>query len=191
MTQPQSHSLTDDDPMPAPVAPYAGGPIFLTGFMGCGKSTAGQALADLLGLPFIDLDIRIEAIANCAIADLIQLEGEERFRAIETEVLREAAGIGNAIIASGGGVVTRPENRELMRAAGITVWLDTDFDLCWERIRQEEGTRPLAPDEATARARFEQRRPLYGEAALRIDVDAAQAPEEIAGEILRRIGAEP
>src|SRR5687767_7202506 len=139
-------------------------PIFLLGFMASGKSTVGPVLAARLGLEFIDLDLLIEAKAGCAIAELIERDGEEQFREIETQTLREAVSRGAAVIAPGGGAITREENRELMSRLGITVWLDAPFDLCWRRIRKDGATRPLAPNEATARARYESRLALYQQA---------------------------
>ena len=88
--------------------------IFLVGFMASGKSTVGPVLAARLGRRFIDLDRVIEAKVGCAIVELIEREGEERFRELETETLREAASQGGVIIAPGGGAITREENRELM-----------------------------------------------------------------------------
>ncbi len=159
-------------------------PIFLTGFMGSGKSTIGEALADLLGRPFVDLDARIEAITNRSIPDIIARDGEERFRQIESETLRRTARTSNAIIALGGGAITREENRRLILDKGISIWLDVPFDICWQRIQQDENVRPLAPDEATARQRYTERQPLYQQSLLRISA-ADQTPAEVAAEILR------
>ncbi|HWQ32943.1 MAG TPA: shikimate kinase [Blastocatellia bacterium] len=164
-------------------------PIFLTGFMGSGKSTVGQALADLLGRPFIDLDTRIEAITNRSIPDIIASDGEERFRQLESETLREIAKMSNSVIALGGGAITREENRRLILDEGISVWLDAPFELCWQRIQQDENIRPLAPDETTARARFEARRPLYEQSLLHTPVSESQSSAEIAEEILRQLGS--
>src|SRR5215470_13063308 len=162
-------------------------PIFLLGFMASGKSTVGPVLAAKLDRQFIDLDRVIEAKAGCAIVELIAREGEERFRRIETETLREAASRGGAIIAPGGGAITRVENRELMSSLGITVWLDAPFDLCWRRIQQDGATRPLAPDEATARARFKQRAPLYRQASIHIPINQSHSPDDISKTIINQL----
>jgi shikimate kinase len=161
--------------------------IFLLGFMASGKSTVGPVLAAKLGLEFIDLDLLIEAKVGCAIAELINRDGEERFREIETQTLREAVSQGPAIIAPGGGAITREENRELMARLGVTVWLDSPFDLCWQRIRKDGATRPLAPDESTARARYEGRLALYRQSAIRIPINEYHSPDVISERIIDQL----
>src|SRR5262244_1760953 len=162
-------------------------PIFLLGFMASGKSTVGPVLAAKLGRLFIDLDRLIEAKVGCAIVELIAREGEERFRQIETETLREVASRGAAVIAPGGGAITRAENRELMWRFGITVWLDAPFTLCWRRIQDDGATRPLAPDEATARARYEGRLALYRQALIHISINQSHTPHYISETIINRL----
>ncbi|HZF41775.1 MAG TPA: shikimate kinase [Blastocatellia bacterium] len=161
--------------------------IFLLGFMASGKSTVGPVLAAKLDLEFIDLDLVIEAGAGCAIAELIEREGEERFREIETDTLREAVSRGAAIIAPGGGAITRAENRELMSRLGITVWLDAPFDLCWLRIQKDGATRPLAPDEATARARYEGRLALYQQSSIHIPINESHSPDDVSETIVGKL----
>src|SRR5262245_64517222 len=109
--------------------------IFLVGFMASATSTVGPVLAARLGRRFIDLDRVIEAKVGCAIIELIEREGEERFRELETETLREAVSQGGAVIAPGGGAITREENLELMSRLGVTVWLDAPFELRSEERR--------------------------------------------------------
>src|SRR5262245_24339132 len=86
--------------------------IFLVGFMASGKSTIGPRLAAALGRSFVDIDPLIEARTKSTIAELIASEGEDHFRQIETEILRETAEGELAVIAPGGGAITRAENRE-------------------------------------------------------------------------------
>src|SRR5262245_52347162 len=162
-------------------------PIFLLGFMASGKSTVGPVLAAKLDRRFIDLDCVIEAKVGCAIVELIEREGEERFRELETETLREAASHGRTIIAPGGGAITREENRELMSRLGVTVWLDAPFELCWLRIQNDGATRPLAPDEATARARYEGRLALYRQASIHIPINQSHSPNDISEIIINTI----
>jgi len=161
--------------------------IFLLGFMASGKSTVGPALAAKLGMEFIDLDPLIEAKAGCAIAELIEREGEDRFREIEAETLRESVSRGAVVIAPGGGAITRAENRELMSRLGVTVWLDAPFDLCWLRIREDGATRPLAPDEATARARYEGRLALYRQAAIHVQINQSHSPDDVSEIIAEKL----
>lgn len=153
--------------------------------MGSGKSTVGPVLAELLRLPFVDLDRMIVETAGCEIHEIIAVRGEEEFRRIESDLLREASE-GAAVIATGGGVVLRAENRELMRSRGMPIWLDAPFDVCWQRISDDSTIRPLAPDRATALERFRQRRALYAESRLRVETGMKTA-EEIAREILSNI----
>lgn len=161
--------------------------IFLVGFMACGKSTVGPLLAAELDRLFIDLDEVIEARVGCTIGELIAREGEERFRQIETENLREVSQNKPAVIAPGGGAITRAENRELMSQLGITVWLDAPVELCWRRIEQDRTVRPLAPDEESARARHEQRLLLYQQSSIRIAINESQSPSDISETIIERL----
>src|SRR5262249_29460481 len=134
-----------------------------------------------------DLDLVIEAGTGCAIAELIEREGEERFREIETETLREAVSRGAAVIAPGGGAIMRAENRELMSRLGITVWLDAPFELCWRRIQDDGSTRPLAPDEATAKTRYEGRLALYRQASIHIPINQSHSPDDISETIVGKL----
>jgi shikimate kinase len=163
--------------------------IFLVGFMASGKSTIGPLLAARLDRPFIDIDPLIEARTKLTIAELIASEGEDRFRQIETETLREAVRGEIAVIAPGGGAITRAENREVMANCGIIVWLDTPFELCWLRIQGDRTVRPLAPDEESARARYDQRLPIYRHNSIRIEIREDQTSDQIVEEIIRRIAS--
>lgn len=157
--------------------------------MGCGKTTVGPVLAERLDRPFIDLDRLIEARNGTTIAEIIRDRGEEYFRRLETEILRDSLVDRPVVMAPGGGAILRAENRELMTRHGLTVWLDAPFELCWRRIAQDGVVRPLAPDEATARARFEERTPLYRQAERQIPIDAEMTPGEIVAKIVEALSA--
>jgi shikimate kinase len=161
--------------------------IYLVGFMASGKSTIGPLLAAKLERPFIDLDQLIEKQAHRSIFDLVRQEGEARFRQLETQTLRAAAQAEAAIIAPGGGAITRTENREVMQTTGVTIWLDAPFALCWQRIQRDGATRPLAPDEAVAQARYAERLPLYQQATFRIPIHEALSAEAVAAECWRQL----
>ena len=152
--------------------------------MASGKSTVGRALAERLGVAFIDLDEAIEAAAGSTIAELIQSKGEAYFRQLESDCLRQAAAQEAAVIALGGGAFTQASNRELIARTGVAVWLDAPFALCWERIQRDAVVRPLAATEAEARARFEQRLPIYAQAQKQIQILAEDSTETIVARIL-------
>jgi len=159
--------------------------------MASGKTTVGAALASKLNRRFIDLDELIVAEAGCSIAELIKREGEERFRTLETETLKMASRDSAVVIAPGGGAITRDENREFMLKSGTTIWLDAPFELCWRRIKQDAVIRPLAPNEESARRRYDERLPLYRQASLRIAISENMAPQEIAATINKRLSLQP
>ena len=120
--------------------------ILLIGFMGCGKSSIGRRVARRLRCEFLDLDREIEIAARKKIAQIFASEGEEEFRRRETHTLRRVLKK-SAVIASGGGVVTRPENRVLLAEAATRgtniVYLQAGPDTLAERIRRQPGKRPL------------------------------------------------
>lgn len=120
--------------------------ILLIGFMGCGKSSIGRRVAKHLRCPFVDLDRDIEEVAGYKIAQIFALQGEEVFRQLETQALQAALGK-TAVIASGGGLVTRSENRLLLAQAAKTgtaiVYLKADPSTLAKRIRRQPGKRPL------------------------------------------------
>ncbi len=101
--------------------------IALIGMPGCGKTTVGRALAALLGRPFYDVDGQIEARAGMGIPDIFARQGEKAFRALETRTLAELSRESGAVLATGGGVVTRSENRDLLRQNSTVVWLRRDI----------------------------------------------------------------
>jgi shikimate kinase len=165
--------------------------VVITGFMGAGKTTVGRALARLLAAPFADLDDLVKELEGRTARELIDEEGEQHFREAETRALRHALEHGPArVIATGGGAWTLERNRALAAAhACLSVWLDAPFDLCWRRIHEAgRDSRPLARDEARARALYERRRASYSLAGLRLNVAAGASPEQLAREIARACG---
>jgi shikimate kinase / 3-dehydroquinate synthase len=136
--------------------------LALVGFMGAGKSTIGAQAADLLGCEVIDPDAEIER--QMPIADIFAKYGEERFR--ELEAMHVGLAFSSwpaAVLALGGGVVLQEQARELLRDHAVTVWLDTDVDTCWERVRG--SGRPLAQNYEDFKRLYDERRPLYEQVA--------------------------
>lgn len=156
--------------------------IFLIGFMGVGKTTLGRRLAGRLNLPFFDLDALIEERSGRKIPEIFASFGEGAFRALETELLKDILRREPGVIATGGGTFSRPENRELIHSAGVSVWLDAPSELVLERGAQGEH-RPLWGGPEKARALLEQRLPDYRQADLRFDLrnwEIGEAAERLA-----------
>ncbi len=121
----------------------AAGPIFLLGFMGCGKTTLGRALHHATGLDFVDLDEAIEARAGMSVRDIFNRHGEAEFRRMEREQLRLEGMRARAIVACGGGTPCQHGNMALMNRLGTTVWLQAPVDVLTRRLRQARHQRPL------------------------------------------------
>jgi shikimate kinase len=163
--------------------------IVLTGFMGVGKSSVARHLAYLLGCEKIDLDHFIEENENREIADIIKDVGELQFRRIETENLRKLLQEERApILSLGGGTWTIPENRELIKQHGfVSVWLESNFDHCWQNIKFSKKERPLAQDKRQARRLFEEREKIYCLADWHFIIKPGSTSFDIANQIAEEI----
>jgi shikimate kinase len=137
-------------------------PIFLIGFMGAGKTTVGIALSEKVNLPVIDADKYLEEKQGKKINEIFEESGEEFFRSLETEVLKELSGKENTIITTGGGVVGKRENRELLKESGTVIYLSCLFESLWERLKQDQ-TRPLVSQNNKKQLHelFQERASLY------------------------------
>lgn len=158
--------------------------IYLTGFMGSGKTTVGGCLAECLGLPFFDLDHEIETRVGKSIREIFVEVGEPGFRRLEHEVLAAVAQGPEAIVATGGGTVTVEANRRVMEATGLAVWLNPPFATIARRIGGlGKVDRPLFQDETQALTLYRQRLPAYRRADLEVAVSPAESAEEVAARI--------
>jgi shikimate kinase/3-dehydroquinate synthase len=138
--------------------------LALVGFMGAGKTTLGIEVARRLGREFFDLDRELEKRANETIPELFARRGELEFRVLERAVTLDTLRRGKpAVVALGGGAVTSPGIRNALREHALTVHVEIDAGTAWERVRA--GNRPLAKDEGSFRALYEQRLPLYDDVA--------------------------
>lgn len=128
--------------------------VILIGMPGCGKTSVGTLLAQRLGRPFFDVDTEIERRLGCTIPAFFAREGENAFRAVETQVLAELGKRSGCVIATGGGCVTRPENYELLHQNGTLVWLRRDLSAL-----PVDG-RPISRSRALSEL-YREREPLY------------------------------
>lgn len=158
--------------------------IYLTGFMGSGKTAAGQRLAERLGVPFVDLDSEVERRAGMAVREIFERQGEPAFRALEQEALRATGELPDVVVATGGGTVTFEANARWIRANGVSVWLNPSFATIVRRIGGlGKRDRPLFRDEVQALALYRERLPAYRRADLTVEVGPEEQPEEIAARI--------
>lgn len=167
---------------------YLTKPVFFIGFMGAGKTSVSQQLAVTYGLASIDADEYLELREDRIIADIFAEDGEEAFRDIETDVLRDLSARSPRLIGCGGGVVTkRDENAQIMKDAGFVVYLQVSADEAARRIPNTES-RPMFKNLETARKTIVERIPSY-EAAANVSVQTEgrsirEVSEEVASILL-------
>ena len=137
--------------------------IALTGFMGVGKSSVARHLANMLKSKKIDLDAFIEKNEQRKIAEIIDADGEAKYRDIESKNLKDVLTLSEIrVLSLGGGTWTIPKNRKLLKEHGfISIWLDASFDHCWRNIAFSRKDRPLARNKQNARKLFEERQKVY------------------------------
>ena len=148
--------------------------VVMVGMMGAGKTAVGRALAGRLDVPFLDSDSEIETAANMSVPEIFARDGEPFFREKETQVIARLLDEERGVLSTGGGAFLVAQNRAMISAHGVSVWLNADLDLLWQRVRHKD-TRPLlrTPDpRATLAEIFELRAPIYALA----DVAVISAP---------------
>ncbi|HXD39747.1 MAG TPA: shikimate kinase [Ramlibacter sp.] len=141
--------------------------VILVGLPGSGKSTVGRQLGRRLGLPFNDSDHVIEQRIGCSIRDYFEREGEAAFRDVEESVIRELTQGPSCVLASGGGAVLRPANRQCLRDAGHVIYLRSSPEEVFRRLRHDRNRPLLQVTDPLGRLRslYEERDPLYRETA--------------------------
>jgi shikimate kinase len=137
--------------------------IALTGFMGVGKSSVSRHLANLIRCRRVDLDHVIETRSHRRIANIIDEDGIDLYRKLETENLKHVLEENDCrILSLGGGTWTIPANRELLKEYGYTsVWLESTFEHCWLNIAFSRKDRPLARNKQKAFELFQERQEIY------------------------------
>lgn len=162
--------------------------LFLIGPMGAGKSSIGHRLAQRFGIPCIDLDAAIEQHTGASVATIFDIEGEAGFRRRESVLLAKLVTRTGIVLATGGGAVLAPENRELLRTHGFVLWLETSVDQQLRRLVRDRQ-RPLL-DAADRHERLQQlalvRDPLYRGLA---DLAVPSSSSESCGQACGRIAA--
>ena len=164
----------------------SGRSLYLVGMMGSGKTSTGRPLAERLGYGFVDADAVIEQAAGCSIPEIFERDGEAGFRSLESQVLNAISQRHSLVVATGGGVVTQPENWGVLHS-GIVIWLDVVPDQLMQRLKADSTVRPLlqtADPEADLKALLNKRRPLYGEADLTVVIND-ETPDAVADGILQ------
>ena len=155
--------------------------IFLIGMMGSGKSQTGPVLAKMINYAFVDTDDVIEKASKQSISSIFEKDGEKVFRDVEKKVLKEISQHHSLVIATGGGLVTLPENWGILHQ-GIVIWLDLDLKRSLKRLESDKKKRPLLIKDDLAEnfsQIYESRKPIYLESDLRIEVED-QSPYEVA-----------
>jgi shikimate kinase len=158
--------------------------IYLTGFMGCGKSTIGPILANTIGYNFVDVDKHIEQLDGRSINEIFSVEGEKRFRDLERAVLLKVSALPRTVISLGGGTMTIAENLELILGTGLVVYLKITPEQLFHRLRHRSD-RPLlrgadgnqlSDDELKARIQhlYEARESLYARANIVVPTDGTK-----------------
>jgi shikimate kinase len=166
--------------------------IFLVGYMGAGKSLVGQALADRLGLRFIDLDAEISRRLGTPISEIFARNGESTFRAAEHDELERCAELVDSVVATGGGAFCSEANREVIhRSGGVSVFLDLPWKALEHRLTRDHRARPMYEDANQAKQLFEERLSHYGCALVRVSLTGDENPDEVAGRVVESLREAP
>ena len=158
--------------------------LVFVGLMGAGKSAIGRLTASALGIPFVDSDHEIERVSRMTISELFAAYGEDEFRALEARVIKRLLNSGPRVVSTGGGAYINERTRRHIKRSGLSLWLNADLDVLWERVNKRD-TRPLLKTEnpkQTLENLMKARYPIYAEADLSVvsrDVKKEVMVEEV------------
>ncbi len=161
--------------------------IYLTGFMGVGKSTAGRRLAAILNRRFVDMDETLEKEEGRTIREIFAGNGEPFFRSREKALLKRLARRRNLVVATGGGLPADQENRRVMRDSGLIVHLEASLEACLGRLNsQDTAARPMLGDMAGVAALYESRKAFYADNDYALSVEGVE-PDALPVRIAERL----
>lgn len=162
--------------------------LVLVGLMGAGKSAIGRIVAQQLGLSFVDTDTEIERVSRMSISELFAAYGEEEFRALETRVIKRLLRTGPRVVSTGGGAFINEKTRKQIERGGLSVWLNADLEVLWERVNKRDH-RPLLKTEnpkQTLKDLMDKRYPIYELADITVQSRDVRK-EVIANEVLTSV----
>ena len=165
--------------------------IFLTGYMGAGKTTLGKAFAREMNVPFIDLDWYIEERFHKSIRELFTERGEASFREMERNMLHEVGEFEDVVVSTGGGTPCFFDNMEYMNGCGQTVFLDVHPDILFRRLRVAKQQRPILQGKTDEDLRtfiveaLDKRAPFYSQARYRFDAGYLESRSQISESVQR------
>jgi len=167
-------------------------PVALLGVRGAGKSTVGAALASRIGVPFVELDQKIEQSAGLSLGELFELHGEAHYRVLEQQALRRVLDGSPLVLATGGSIVSDQDSFAFLRQRARTVWLRARAEDHWDRVIRQGDRRPMAENPrafAQLRDLLAAREPLYAAAHHVIDT-SGHSLAEVVNRVVEAIGGE-
>ncbi len=169
--------------------------ILLIGYRGTGKSAVARLVAERLGWNYVDADVELERRAGKSIAAIFADDGEPAFRDLESDLLAELVECDRQVLALGGGVILRPENRAIIQRAGQVIWLTADADTLQKRIASDPITAAQRPN-LTAQGGIEEirrllaiREPFYRECAAVVIDTSSRSVAEVADAVVKSLTA--
>ena len=158
----------------------------MVGMMGAGKTAVGRALAVRLDVPFLDSDAEIVQASNMSIAEIFSRDGEPFFRAKESQVIARLLEEERGILSTGGGAFLDSENRQMISQKGVSLWLNADLEVLWQRVKGRDS-RPLlhtADPHATLSDLYEKRVPFYAQADLTVVSDGKSSIDAMVDKVI-------